>query len=65
MTLDLKPSFQPGKRILYKVEGGKIIARPGAFGPDNYHVSDRYMRRYEEALVNYIKGILSLFLFLS
>ena len=65
MTLDLKLSFQPGKRVLYKVEGKKISARAGAFASDKYHIADRYMPEYAEALVNYLKGILLLFPFLN
>ena len=64
----LKLSFQPG-RVLYKVEGRgnrrTISTCPGAFGPDKYHISHTVMGAYEEALVKYLKGILSLFLLLS
>ena len=61
---ELKNSFQPGRNILYKV-GRRISARPGAFGPDNYHIATNKMPAYEEALISYLKGILSLFLLLS
>ena len=69
LTLDLNLSLQPGKKILYRVEGKgrerRISARPGAFAQDNYHVSATHMPAYEEALVNYLKGILSCCLLLS
>ena len=68
LILDLKLYFQPG-RVLYKVEGmgvaRRIVTSPEAYGKDRYHVSDRAMAAYEEALFNYLKGILLLFLILS
>ena len=64
---ELKNSFQPGRNILYRVMGRdrRISARPGAFGPDNYHIATNKLPAYEEALISYLKGILSLFLLLS
>ena len=62
--------FQPGKNVLSKVEvkgrwQREIVDRPGAFNPDGYHISPEYLPAYEEALVDYLKGILSFFLHLS
>ena len=43
----------------------RIVTSPEAYGKDRYHVSTSAMPAYEEALFNYLKGILLLFPFLN